>query len=134
MARPHRISNYQADHARVHYNRGRASEYPCWKCWENDIVVLAENWATVHGESGEDIYADYVPLCRKCHASYDRATWGRGGGATGSRNSHAFFTENDIIELRPLLTHFSNVEIAAAFGISNQMVSNIRLGKSWRHV
>lgn len=31
----------------------------------------ARDWARLHDRDGEDIHADYIPLCRPCHIAYD---------------------------------------------------------------
>jgi hypothetical protein len=31
----------------------------------------ARDWAQVHGTDGTDVWADYVPMCRKHHIAYD---------------------------------------------------------------
>jgi hypothetical protein len=51
--------------------RGRAADQLCARCAEDGTGKPARDWATVHGESGEDPWADYVPLCRACHIAYD---------------------------------------------------------------
>jgi len=60
-----------AEEALAHYHgvrkvRGSASVYTC-KCGSP-----AQEWATIHGRSG-DKPEDYVALCKRCHAVYDRA-------------------------------------------------------------
>jgi hypothetical protein len=47
--------------------QGKASNYICVRCMRKP----ARDWAHVHTESGEDPWADFVPLCRSCHIKYD---------------------------------------------------------------
>ena len=51
---------------RVRKARGPAREQQCVRCPEQAL-----DWATIHGETGKDPWADYVPLCRRCHIAYD---------------------------------------------------------------
>jgi hypothetical protein len=55
----------------VNQIRGPARKHNCWRCLENGITKRAYDWAHVHGESGLDIWADFIPLCRACHMRYD---------------------------------------------------------------
>lgn len=58
---------YRANHKRLHKHRGRAAVHQCVRC-----PAPAAEWAQVHGEDGTDPWADFVPLCRRCHVQYDR--------------------------------------------------------------
>ena len=60
-----------ARHRRVHIRRGKARDYPCARCSEYGVGRRALEWAQVHGTDGEDPWADYLPLCRRCHFRYD---------------------------------------------------------------
>lgn len=55
-----------ARHRRVHLRRGKAADYPCKHCEKP-----AREWAQIHDTAGDDPMNDYMPLCRKCHFSYD---------------------------------------------------------------
>ena len=59
-------ANYSVRHARLHKERGRATDYECVDC-----DGPAEEWAQIHTEDGLDPWADYVPLCHQCHTEYD---------------------------------------------------------------
>ncbi len=62
---------WAAKHKRLRKVRGRAADHPCVKC-----SAQARDWAQIHTEDGTDPWADYVPLCRKCHLNYDyEAHW-----------------------------------------------------------
>ncbi len=56
---------------KVRRTRGLASGHLCVRCIEDGISKQAQDWALVHGETGMDPWADYVPLCRSCHKKYD---------------------------------------------------------------
>lgn len=51
--------------------RGKASKYQCVRCAENGSAKQACDWAHLHTETGNDPWADFVPLCRSCHKLYD---------------------------------------------------------------
>jgi hypothetical protein len=53
--------------------RGIAKNHQCVRCPKRAL-----DWAHVHGESGDDPWADFVPLCRSCHMNYDNSEsrWG----------------------------------------------------------
>jgi hypothetical protein len=38
---------------------------------EDGTTKQARDWARIHTEDGEDVWSDYVPLCRPCHIAYD---------------------------------------------------------------
>jgi hypothetical protein len=59
---------YQALHCRIRKARGKASQHKC----SAECGRQAYDWAQIHTESGFDVWADYVPLCRRCHIAYDR--------------------------------------------------------------
>jgi hypothetical protein len=62
----------------------------------------------------------------------DRAARGRGGDLRGERNGRARLTDDDIRAIRA--SDATNVALAAAFGVSDVMVSKVRRGVAWRHV
>jgi hypothetical protein len=41
------------------------------RCAEDGQKIQAAEWALIHGETGQDPWADYVALCRHCHQVYD---------------------------------------------------------------
>jgi len=68
---------YDARHYRMKRVRGRAALHPCVKCSGNGIEKPAREWAWIHDTDGEDPWADYLPLCARCHRRYDRnGHWG----------------------------------------------------------
>ncbi len=70
QGRPESLT-WAAKHQRLRKVRGRAAEHQCVKC-----PAQARDWAQIHTEDGTDPWADYVPLCRKCHLNYDyEAHW-----------------------------------------------------------
>lgn len=64
---------YFAKHNRVKKARGRASQFLCAGCCGG----RAEDWATVHGTEGLDVWHDYVALCTRCYLQYDGFSHGR---------------------------------------------------------
>jgi hypothetical protein len=58
-------SKYHKNHVMVRKARGPAWMQPCANCGNG-----ASDWATIHGESGEQP-VHYLPLCRACHVIYD---------------------------------------------------------------
>ena len=60
-------AGYAAKHYRVYGKRGKAKK--CIKCGS----VKNVHWAKIKGK------ADYMPLCRSCHAKYDKAVRNLGG-------------------------------------------------------
>lgn len=59
-------SEYHNLHGRMRRARGKASLQRCVRCDEP-----AAHWARLHETNGMDIWNDYVPMCIKCHRSYD---------------------------------------------------------------
>lgn len=66
--KPKPAVTYSQLHRRVRRTRGNATDYLCAGCCQG----RADEWATIHGREGLDIYLDYVPLCRHCHCEYDQ--------------------------------------------------------------
>jgi hypothetical protein len=58
--------SYSTLHIKLREQRGPASNHTCTDCGGQ-----ARDWSQVHGTSGQDLEADYVPRCRKCHIAYD---------------------------------------------------------------
>ena len=63
---------YRTKHQRIPRFRGQVSDELCVKCIEKGVNKPAQQWAQVHGEDGTDPWADYVPMCVKCHHIYDK--------------------------------------------------------------
>lgn len=63
---------YHHRHYLVRKARGPAKLHDCVRCIENEITKPAAHWALIHGETGDDPWADYVPLCQSCHFTYDQ--------------------------------------------------------------
>ena len=66
MSRSPHLPGYSARHKRVVRARGPARMQTCVRC-----PAQARDWAQLHTEDGEDPWADYAPLCRRCHIAYD---------------------------------------------------------------
>ena len=62
------MTSYQTLHTRLRTQRGNANQHQCVRC-----PAQARDWARIHTEDGEDIWADYVPMCRRCHINYDQS-------------------------------------------------------------
>jgi hypothetical protein len=60
-----------ARHRRIHIRRGKASQHLCAHCAEFNSPEPAREWAQIHETSGNDPWADFMPLCRRCHFRYD---------------------------------------------------------------
>ena len=65
--------SYDYRHDLVMWARGKARDHQCVRCAEDGTGKPAAQWATIHGETGNDPWADYVPLCCKCHTAYDKS-------------------------------------------------------------
>ncbi len=117
-------AGYNAIHRRVESRRGKASDYPCWSCWEDDVVAVASDWARVHGTNGLDPWSDYIPLCRKCHMRYDEHVY--------NRRRQAKLTDDSVVEIvRMRRSGIKRAAVASTFGISKEMVSAIMHGRHY---
>lgn len=74
---------YNNLHHRMRRQRGKASLHLCTECGET-----AAHWAQLHETSGLDIWADYAPMCIKCHRAYDQ------GGRSFSAEHRAALAES----------------------------------------
>lgn len=121
-------TEYHAVHLRIRTARGRAAEYECVRCPRQ-----AQEWARVHTESGLDLWADYVPLCRWCHRKYDHQPETL---KHGEENKSAKITEEDVLRIRRLhaaKTHTMS-ELAEMHNISLTQVHRIVHRQRWAHV
>ena len=66
MGRANQSNEYWRLHDLVRRTRGKARTHSCEHCGGPAL-----EWATIHEHDGKDPMADYMPLCRKCHAAYD---------------------------------------------------------------
>lgn len=66
---PYVPAGYAANHSRLSRQRGRAAEKRC----AEGCGRQASQWAQIHGTDGTDPFEHYKPLCRPCHANYDKA-------------------------------------------------------------
>jgi hypothetical protein len=78
------MTAYSTRHWRLRTQRGLASDHPCVKGAELGVGEQAQDWAQIHGEDGEDPWADYVPMCRRHHMEYD---------GSGHRQPHSEVTK-----------------------------------------
>jgi hypothetical protein len=114
-------ANYGARHERVRRERGPARNHVCADCGQP-----AENWAQVHGTTGEEA-GDYEPRCVKCHRAYDTDTAARGEG-----HGCAKLTEADVRHIRSAGT--TAVALAETFGVWPETIRRIRRGENWAHI
>jgi len=63
-------SAYMRRHRRNEAVRGKAKLLKCVYCAARGIDKQACDWAHVHGTDPDDVM-NYIPLCRKCHMTYD---------------------------------------------------------------
>ena len=56
----------------------------------------------------------------------------RGHGIIGSKNNNAKLDDDKVIYIRS--SNASNKELAKQFGVSSNLISQIRLGKIWKHL
>lgn len=107
---------------RVRRARGKAKEHLCVRCLQR----RADDWAHVHGESGLDVYADFVSLCHPCHKRYDNATEMRGPMRSLASGS---LSETQVQRIRKLLAQkVSNRKISEEISCGVTIVSKIRNG------
>lgn len=65
----------------------------------------------------------------------DKVRKGRSNTARGESSAKSKIKESDVLKIRSLSKNgFTDLEIAGMYGISDNQVSNIALGLSWRHV
>ena len=57
-----------------------------------------------------------------------------GTAQIGERNGYASLTNNEVHQIRELITEFSDRELAELFCVTRPTISRIRTGKSWSHV
>lgn len=52
----------------------------------------------------------------------------------GSRNGKSRLAEDEVKEIKLMLSDYKNAQIARMFNIDPSVISNIRYGKAWRHI
>jgi hypothetical protein len=57
-----------------------------------------------------------------------------GTDAAGSKNTAAKLSEKEIVEIRSLIGRISQEKIAEKFGVTQTLISKIKVGKLWQHV
>jgi len=79
------VISYIGIHAKLRRTVGKASSHPCSHCtnvaqeWaynHESVFELSENMINRHGNLMSAPYSprivDYIPLCKKCHAIFDK--------------------------------------------------------------
>lgn len=113
---------------------------------DNGWQTLAHraSWIRAHGAIPEDHFVLHkcdVPCCvNPAHlflGGYqenmdDMVAKGRSHKPIGTRNGRAKLTEDDVRRIRQDAR--PNTTICLDYGVSNVVISNIKLGKSWRNV
>ena len=89
--------DYFQKHGLIRKIRGSASQHWCIACRERK----ARHWATVHGASGDDPHADYVPMCTACHGQYDRESHAK---SSETRQKMSAYQSNRTLEHQMNLT------------------------------
>lgn len=123
----YQVRAYRNRHRAVQKAQGKATEHVCVRCPEPAI-----NWATIHGETGDDPWADYVPLCGRCHSIYDGRTGRPRPHARGEDRPAAKLTEVQVREIRAALNRGASLaELGRAYGVSAACIHLIRNGATW---
>src|SRR5260221_745157 len=119
---------YSTRHSRVKRLRGSASAQPC----QGGCGNQARDWATVHDRDGLDVFADYIPLCARCHQRYDGQTEHR---ARGSAVPASKLVEAQVAEIKAALRAGRTVvTVAREYGRHWATINSIKAGRTWRHV
>lgn len=136
-----------ARHRRVSVRRGKASTHPCARCSEYGVGRQAREWAQIHETDGNDPWADFVPLCRRCHFRYDGlrlggVTAGSGSAANasnlsprpGEQHPRHKLSDDAVRDIRQRLANRERqADIASSHGVSRSAVSAIATGRTWHH-
>ena len=116
--------------------------------WLRDRLVLSHRLSAAM--AGLDVKS--LVVCHKCDNpacvnpahlftgtqadnNRDRSVKGRNGNLTGSANGRSKLTEEDVSEIKARLRAGElQRSIVKDFGVTEQQVSSIKLGKTWSHV
>lgn len=94
-------------------------------------------YAIIHGRPYSRNREDYRELCRPCHMKYDLTGRAMPPASIrrGSANGFAKLTEDQVTEIREALAAGDlQRDIAARYGVSKSLISNINLRLSWTHI
>lgn len=116
-------ASYGAMHLRVARSRGAADF--CSNRETAGCLSRKYEWAHVHGTEPGDP-GNYIPLCKSCHITYD--------GQDGSGHSNAKLAMEQVRDIRRRYAtgQESQQGLAAGFSVSQGVISNIVLGKTYR--
>jgi hypothetical protein len=121
-----RTDEYHVNHKNVRDARGPAWQLRCEHC-----DGQAEEWATIKGTAGEDP-ADFISLCKHCHALYDDFA-SRLVRPAGETHRSAKLTEQQVREIRARCSENRNA-LAREFGVTWSVIYLIHTGKIWKHL
>jgi len=76
---------------------------------------------------------DHLFLGTKAENNADRAKKGRNRDQNGTKNNQNKLTDQQVIEIFKMRGKFQK-DIAKQYGITQTMVSSIKLGKAWKHL
>jgi hypothetical protein len=118
---------------RVHRSRGKATSCYNRELGIRDCTSTTYEWSQLHHTDGLDPL-DYVPLCKSCHAAYDK-TGVPLPSIQGSKNHRAVLTEEIVLDCSR--RHASGETYAALgrrYGISDANMRKAVLGLTWKHL
>lgn len=124
---------YSAVHFRVRFARGPAAAHQCACCAERCRHRPSHRieWAQVHGTTGADPWADFLPLCCRCHRNYDgNLPSPETGGRAGAK-----LTAPIVLDCRRRFSAAEPVRVLAAeYGVSLATMYAAVTGRTWRNI
>lgn len=119
IVEPWMSTRYGAVHNRMRRERGQAKLHACSVC-ENE----AHDRSYVHDTDPLDPY-NYVPLCRKCHQTYDEIKT----FPPGESHPNAKLTDDEVAMIRFRVSRGERrVLLAAEYGVCTQHIGRIVRG------
>lgn len=81
------------------------------------------------------INPEHLFLGTNADNTYDRNAKGRTARQTGASNGQSKITDDDVIAIRAVKARWGvNTRLAAQYGVSQPLISQIRAGKRWSHL
>ena len=106
--------------------------------WEMSRGAIPENVCVLHKcDNRRCVNPDHLFLGSHADNMHDKIAKGRSNCVRGERHSNAKLTENMVREIKWLLNFprsISQIEIGKRYGVSYGPISQIKMGKTWRHV